>query len=111
MSRLRMKLRDESRIQKKYPLVKHVPVMRLVSDNIVEIENLLLDINEETEVIGTFTVPFSGIPAIAATLLTENSNVGSVNVYAYDITTTTVTIKTSAPITGKISVQAIYISP
>lgn len=109
MGCLRVKLRDLGRYQKKYSLVRNEPVLKLISDRSIEMETLIVDIIDSDQVTVNFTVPFSEIPAVVANIMTQSSNVGSVNVYAFSVNKTTAVIKTSAPITGKISIQAIYI--
>jgi len=109
MSCLRVKLRDLGRYQKKYSLVRNEPVFKLISDRSIEMETLIVDIVDSDQVSVSFTIPFSEIPAVVANIMTQSSNVGSVNVYAYSVNKTGAVIKTSAPITGKISIQAIYI--
>jgi len=111
MARVRFKLRDVSRNQKKYPIVNSPPVYKLVSDNLVEIENQIVDITDTDQVTVTFSKAFTGSPAISAILITDSAAVGNVNVYVGSVTTTSAIIKTSAVITGKISVQAVYIDP
>lgn len=110
MARIKFKITDVSRIQKKYPLVRHLPVPTYVADKLVEIETLIIDLNQENEKTATFSAAFTGMPAVAVTLLTNSSPVGSVNVYAYAVTTTDITVRASANITAQVAVQAIYIS-
>jgi hypothetical protein len=109
MARTKFKLTDVSRIQKKYPLVRHLPVPRYVADKLVEIETLIIDLNQESEKSATFSEAFTDVPAVAVTLLTNSNPVGSVNVYAYTVSKTGITVRASADITAQVAVQAIYI--
>ena len=108
MSCLRVKLRDLGRYQKKYPLVRHEPRVQLISDKTVEIENLIIDIVESDTVTASFAKPFTSIPNVVAGFISLTL-VGNVNVYVETVSVSSVTVRTSAPVTGKISVQAMYI--
>jgi hypothetical protein len=108
MSCLRVKLRDLGRYQKKYPLVRHEPRLQLISDKIVEIENLILDINNADTVTAAFEKPFTSTPNVVVGFISLTS-VGNVNVYTEAVSINSVTVRTSSPVTGKITVQAMYI--
>ena len=109
MAHSKFYLTDASRIQKKYPLVRHLPVPRYVADKLIEIETLILDLNEESEKSASFSQAFTGTPAVLVSLMSNSLPEGSVNVYAYTVTTTGITVKTSANITAQVAVQAVYI--
>ena len=111
MGCLRVKLRDLGRYQKKYPLVRNEPKQSLVSDSTIEMETRNIEILDSSQAAVIFEQPFTAGPNvvvgfISVDLLTFG---GSVNVYATDITRFGCTVRTSADISGEISLQAIYI--
>jgi len=102
-------LADFGKYRKKYPLVRNLPKTKLIANTGYEIENIIHDVSvlEDTHVIN-FASPFTGIPSVVANFISISEH-GNVNVYVLSISTTSVTVKTSAPVVGKIAVQAIYI--
>lgn len=59
----------------------------------------------------TFTTPFPSVPVITAiTADTSSADSANVNIYVSSVTTSAVTFKTSAPMTGDIHFHAIYVS-
>jgi surface protein len=105
----RVTLADFSKYRKKYPLVRNLSKTQLVANTGAEIENIIHDVPvlSDTHVI-TFASPFSGIPSVVANFISISEH-GNVNVYVLSISVTSVTVRTSAPVIGKIAVQAIYI--
>jgi hypothetical protein len=110
MGCLRVKLRDLGRYQKKYPLIRNEPKTQLISDSTIEIETRIISITNSDSINVVFEKPFSAAPNVVAGFVDISfSGVGNVNVYTSDITTAGCTIRTSAVITGQISLQAMYI--
>lgn len=105
----RVTLADLSKYRKKYPLVRNLPKTQLVANTGAEIENIIHDVPilKDTHVI-TFNSPFSGIPSVVANFISISEH-GNVNVYVLSISASSVTVRTSAPVVGKIAIQAIYI--
>lgn len=97
-----------ARLKKKYPLVRNIPKTVYATDVNAEVENLLLEISNSDVLTVTFGTPFSGIPNIVASFI-SSSPVGAVNVFVETASKTGAIIRTSAPATGLISVQAMYI--
>lgn len=97
-----------ARLKKKYPLVRNIPKTVYVTDVNAEIENLLLEISNDDVITVTFSTPFSGTPNVVASFI-STSTVGAVNVFVETASKTAATIRTSAPATGLISIQAMYI--
>lgn len=97
-----------ARLKKKYPLVRNIPKNAYVTDTNAEVENLLLEISNVDVINVTFNTPFSGIPNVVASFI-STSPVGAVNVFVETASKIGATIRTSAPVTGFISVQAMYI--
>lgn len=107
MSCTRVNLRSLGR--KKYPLVRqNTPRLVYVSATNFEIESLIVDFLEESQVSITFEVPFTQTPSVVASLITQDP-VGGPNVYAESVTPTGAVIRSSTPITGKIHVHAMWI--
>lgn len=105
----RVRLGDLGKLRKKYPLVRNLPRVVLVSNTEPEIENIIYDVISLSDtIVINFSNQFSGIPSVIASFISPNSY-GNVNVYVTNISISSVTVCTSAPVTGKIIVQAIYI--
>jgi len=111
MAQLTMRLVDDARYSKNYPIVGQIKKPRYLANKELIMENILVNIIQAHEVTVSFEKPFPAAPAIAADFYTDSQPAGSVNVYITNVTTTSVTIETSADVTGKISIQAVYIGP
>ena len=105
----RVRVADLGKYRKKYPLVRNLPKTVYVSNTEPEIENIIHDVVTLSDtIVINFSTAFSGIPSVIANFISI-SDIGNVNVYVSSISTTAVTVRTSAPIIGKIALQAIYI--
>ena len=107
MARLRLKIRDQARYQKKYPLTRHLPKTRLISDQIFEMETHRKNISNNDVLTFEFDTAFTAVPAVSVTFISTDATVGDVNVWAAAVTASQITIRTSAVVTGIIAVQAI----
>lgn len=107
MAKLRLKIRDQARYQKKYPLTRHLPKTRLISDQIFEMETHRKSITNNDVLTFEFDAAFSAVPAVSVTFISNDETVGDVNVWASAVSVSQITIRTSAPVTGIIAVQAI----
>jgi len=105
----RTRLLNLSKYRKKYSLVRQIPKFTYVSNTTPEIENIIVDVPVLTDTVTVlFDSPFTGEPNVVANFISFG-NYGNVNVYILSVSTTSVVIKTSVPVTGKIAVQAMYI--
>ena len=111
MGCVRVKLRDMGRYQKKYPLVRNEPRQSLVSDGAIEIETRVLALLDADTVMLNFETPFTAPPSVVASFIGVDTLTlgGGVNVYVTDVTRFGCTVRTSAPISGEIALQAIYV--
>ena len=109
MSRLRLKIRDQARYQKKYPLTRHLPKTRLISDQIFEMETHRINITNSDIMTMEFEAKFSAVPAVSATFISTDATVGDVNIWVAAVNTTQITVRASAPCTGVIAIQAIVL--
>lgn len=109
MSSFRFKLIDLNRLQKTYPISNLESLSIVLSDKSLEMSYMMVDIAESDTVSFEFEKPFTGVPSIVANFVSLNSVVGNVSVYVESVTKSGGVIKTSAPTTGRVSLQAIYI--
>jgi len=108
MACLRLELIDVGRYQLQYPLTRSDDELYMFGSGPFEASYLDLSLDESDEQTFTFKRPFSGIPKIIAGFASLTPSVGNVNVYVESVTKTGGVVKTSAPITGKIILHAIY---
>ncbi len=110
MSKVSFKRRDKNRFRKLYPYIRKKPVYEYCSPAPVEIE--VGEIVFENTDTGTYTfeTSFESAPHITAISYDSSSNnTANVNIYIHSISLTSVTIKSSAPFTGKVHFHAIRI--
>lgn len=104
------KKKDKNRYRKVYPYIRKAPVYEYCSDVPVDIEVGEISYNNTDTGSYTFTSVFGSVPMITAISYdSESNNTANVNVYVHTVTTTSVTIKTSAPFTGKVQFHAIMV--
>ena len=106
MAKLRFKIRDQSRFQKKYPLTRHLPKTRLISDQVFEMETHTINVSNSDTLTMEFEAAFSQVPNVVATLLSSDSATGDVNVWVSGVSTTQCTINFSASVVGQVMIQA-----
>jgi hypothetical protein len=104
MGKASFKKKDKNRFRKVYPYLRKAPVWEYCSPTKVEIEVGLISFNGTTTGTYTFTETFESVPRITAISVAK---IGNVNVWVTGVTTTYVTIETSAPFTGDIHFHAI----
>lgn len=109
MSSFSFKSIDLNRLQKYYPLSNSQASKLLVSDTPLELSYMMINLENSDTATFTFEKPFSGTPNVVAGLVSLSANIGNANVYVESVNKSGGIIRTSAPITGKISLQAIYI--
>lgn len=88
---------DLNRFKKVYPLIRTKPVYLTGG---VQAETAILTYTNSYEETYSFTDQYSEIPVVSATPEDEN-----VNVFITSLTTTSVTIQSSSPFTGKVHLQ------
>lgn len=106
MSKLRFKVRDQARFQKKYPLTRHLPKTRLISDQVFEMETHTVNVGGTDELTVEWEASFSAVPNVVATLLASDGSQGDVNCWVSGVTTTQCTINFSAAVSGQVMIQA-----
>ena len=106
MAKLRFKIRDQARFQKKYPLTRHLPKTRLISDNVFEMETHTVNVSSSDTLTMEFEAAFSAVPNVVATILSSDATQGDVNVWLSGVSTTQCTVNFSASITGQVMIQA-----
>lgn len=95
------KKHDLNRLKKVYPLIRVKPVYgEILSEGGIQAETAIINYSNSFEETHFFTKVYNEIPVISATPEDEN-----VNVFITTLTTTEVTIQSSAPFTGKVHLQ------
>ena len=97
-----------TRLKKKYSLVRNVSRPVYVAEKSADIENLLVYIENSDVVSFVFDTAFPDTPSIVASFVSVTP-AAIVNVFIESASSVGATIRTSAPTTGFISVQAMYI--
>jgi len=95
---------DANRRRKTYPYIRRVPVYRYQLDESMLIETASVSFSATDEVTYTFTTTFTSAPVVTLTAKDDN-----VNVYVSSVSTTSVTINSSAAFTGAVELHAIQI--
>ena len=108
MACLKFELKDISRYQLQYPLTRSNDNLYMFSNSPLEAAHLTVDLVESDSVSFSFKQPFSGVPGAIVGFLSLASDVGNVNVYVESITPSGGTVRTSAPVTARVSVHALY---
>ena len=110
MGKASFKKRDKNRFRKVYPYIRKAPVYMYCSDVPVEIEVGEISYSASDTGTYTFTSTWLSAPLITAVSYdSESTGTADVNVYVSSVSTTSVTIKTSAPFTGKVHFHAIRV--
>ena len=114
MPAITLKLRDAARFAKKYPYTRHLPKTQLYANQQFELEIGELQFNDASQATFNFEKAFSVVPnvaiaVVAPDVITEGSVPVNVNAYVQEAKTTHVTIATSAPFTGTVSIQAMVL--
>ena len=110
MGKASFKRRDKNRFRKVYPYLRKAPVYEYCSTEDIEIEVGEISYSNSDTGTYTFSSNFKNAPMITAVSYDSESNSSAnVNVYISSVSTASVTIKTSAPFTGKVHFHAIRI--
>lgn len=103
------KVRNDNRFRKIYRYIRRKPQNTVVSgtgNDVIESTSITFT-NTDTATY-TFTKVFTSAPFITATAFDSESNESAnVNVFITSVSTTSVTIETSAPFNGKVHIHAI----
>lgn len=92
---------DLNRYKKVYPLLRTKPVYdEIVMLGGIKTEVAIIDFVDSYVETYTFVETYTQVPVIGATVEDEN-----VNVFVTNINTTSVTVQSSAPFTGKVHLQ------
>ena len=108
MGKASFKRRDKNRFRKVYPYIRKAPVYEYCSPSDIEIEVGEISYSNSDTGTYTFTSTFLNAPMITAISYDSESNgTANINVYIDSVSTSSVTIKTSAAFTGKVHFHAI----
>lgn len=103
----RINLRSLGR--KTYPLVRqNTPRLVYMSGTDFEIETLIVEIIDDNRLEVVFEKPFTQTPSVVASLITPSPS-GGPNIYVETATPNGAVIRSSANVTGKIHVHALWI--
>jgi len=95
------KLFDVNRLRKTYPLLRVKPIYNQITALAgIQAETAILNYIDSFSETYTFTSSYQEIPIISATPEDEN-----VNIFITTLGTSSVTIQSSAPFTGKVHLQ------
>ena len=108
MACLKFELKDISRYQLQYPLTRSSENICMFSNSPLEAAHLTVDLIDSDQAQFKFKRPFTGIPGVIVGFLSLSPDIGNVNVYVESLTTEGGIIKTSAPITARVAVHALY---
>lgn len=108
MSCFRFVLKDISRYQHQYPLVRSDTNLYLFSDGPFEAGYVSVPLEAADQASFVFRKPFSGVPNVVAGLRVLDGSSPNVNVYVESVTATGGVVRSSAPVTGIVVVHAIY---
>lgn len=110
MGKASFKKRDKNRFRKVYPYLRKAPVYEYCTSSDVEIEVGEINFNNTDTGTHLFTSAFITAPMITAVSYDSSSNNSAdVNIYISSVSTTSVTLKSSAPFTGKVHFHAIRV--
>jgi len=110
MAKAFFKKKDKNRYRKVYPYLRKAPVWDYCSNVPVEMEVGEISYNDTNTGTYTFTSTFTNAPIITAISYDEYSNgTANVNVYIDSVSTTSVTLNTSANFTGTVHFHAIRV--
>lgn len=109
MACLKFVLKDISRYQLQYPLTRSDDNLFLFSNEPLEAAVTSVEMNNASSATYTFSRPFSGTPNVVVGFISLSSGSPSVNLYAETATETGGVIRTSAPVTGKVAIHAVYL--
>lgn len=108
MACLKFELKDISRYQLQYPLTRSDQNLYMFSNAPLEASHLTVDLVESDTGSFTFKKPFSGTPGVIVGFLSLSPDIGNVNVYAESITPIGGMVRTSAPVTARVVIHALY---
>tara|TARA_Y100000034_G_C6734745_1_gene325734 strand:+ start:331 stop:672 length:342 start_codon:yes stop_codon:yes gene_type:complete len=113
MAGVKFKRKDKNRWRKVYPFLRRKPVYAYCADKEVVMETGYIDYSNASSGTYSFTPGlFTGAPTITAISVDNlSNNTANVNVFVTAVSTTSVTIDSSALFTGRVHFHAIYIAP
>lgn len=106
-----MSLRDRNRAKITYPYIRVSPRDLILATDlgVARLEVIALSFNNDTTKTHTFSQTFPTAPIITGISVDSNSNsLADVNVWVSAISTTSVTLDTSAALSGSVHFHAIY---
>lgn len=109
MACLKFVLKDISRYQLQYPLTRSDDNQYLFASAPLEAAYTSIELVDADSATYTFSRPFSGTPNVVVGFVSVSPGSPNVNLYAETATETGGIIRTSAPITGKVAIHAVYL--
>tara|TARA_Y100001973_G_C5189502_1_gene330000 strand:- start:550 stop:873 length:324 start_codon:yes stop_codon:yes gene_type:complete len=101
--------KDIQRQKKIYPFARRKPIYKLESDQKIKIEVATISfVNEDTKSY-SFQNSYTSAPPVSIGVKVPSDNLGLVNVYISALSTTSITLKASAPFTGDVFLQILEI--
>lgn len=109
MACLKFVLKDISRYQLQYPLTRSDDNQYLFASEPLEAAYTSVELVDADSATYTFDKSFSGTPNVVVGFVSLTPGSPNVNLYAETVTATGGIIRTSAPITGKVAIHAVYL--
>jgi len=110
MAATKFKKRNLNRFRKVYPYIRREPRYELVSTTEALIEIAAVPFTNQDAVIYVFNEFFPAAPTITAVAVdSSDTSTADVNVYVSGISSTQVTLETSAKFTGTVHLHAIFL--
>jgi hypothetical protein len=108
MACFKFELRDISRYQLQYPLTRSDKNLYMFSNSPLEAAHLTVDLVDSDSKTFSFKKAFSGIPGAIVGFLSLIPDVGNVNVYIESLTPSGGVVRTSAPVTARVVIHALF---
>ena len=108
MACLKFVVKDISRYQLQYPLTRSEDNRYLFANTPLEAAHTSVDLANASSASFTFRRPFSGTPYVVVGFVSLSPGSPNVNLYTESVTATGGVVRTSAPVTGKVAIHAIY---
>lgn len=100
---------DVQRQKKIYPFSRRKPIYRLLSDQKINLEVATVSFANEDTKVYNFTGTYSSAPVLSLGVKVPSDNLGIINVFIHTISSTSVTLKSSAPFTGDVFLQVLEV--
>ena len=102
------KTRDTARLKKVYPITRQKPRYNLISEQAVIYEKATVSFVNSSGESYSFKESYDSPPPVSISVTTSDE--GLVNVYISTLTSSTITIESSAPFTGTVELNILVVA-